>query len=88
MKLIQMTNGVSTAVASGSPINLGAIDRKATCGECDPFNTTDTSISINKSGYYLVSVDVNIIANMPSVALSPYNIKTACFCVYPFAINL
>lgn len=25
---------------------------------------------------------------MPSVALSPYNIKTACFCVYPFAINL
>lgn len=62
MKLIQMANGVSTAVASGAPINLGVIDRRATCGDCNPFNTTSTSITLNKPGYYLVSVDVNIIA--------------------------
>lgn len=77
MKLIQMANGVSTAIASGSPINLGVIDRKATCGECDPFNTTDTSIAINKPGYYLVSVDVNIIANIAgNVAIQLYDGST------------
>lgn len=62
MKLIQMANGVYTAVASGSPINLGVTDRRATCGDCNSFSTTSTSITLNKPGYYLVSVDVNIIA--------------------------
>lgn len=62
MKLIQMANGVSTAVASGAPINLGVTDRRAICGDCNPFSTTSTSITLNKPGYYLVSVDVNIIA--------------------------
>lgn len=62
MKLIQMANGVSTAVASGAPINLGVIDRRATCGDCNSFSTTSTNITLNKPGYYLVSVDVNIIA--------------------------
>lgn len=62
MKLIQMANSVSTTVASGAPINLGVIDRRATCGDCNPFNTTNTTITLTKPGYYLVSVDVNIIA--------------------------
>lgn len=62
MKLIQMANGVSTPAASGEPINLGVIDRRTTCGDCNPFSTTSTSITLNKPGYYLVSVDVNIIA--------------------------
>ena len=28
------------------------------------------------------------IANTPNLALNPYNINTASFCVYPLAINL
>ena len=74
MKLIQMANGVSTTIASGSPINLGVIDRRATCGDCNPFSTTSTSITLNKPGYYLVSVDVNIIASAAgNVAIQLYD---------------
>lgn len=77
MKLIQMANGVSTPVASGTPINLGVIDRRTTCGDCNPFNTTSTSITLNKPGYYLVSVDVNIIAGAAgNVSIQLYDEST------------
>lgn len=41
-----------------------------------------------KDNAFHIPLSSNIIANIPSVALNPYNIKTACFCVYPFAISL
>lgn len=62
MKLIQMSNAVSTAVASGVIINLGAVTRKEVLGDCNIFTNTDTSININRPGYYLVIVDANIIS--------------------------
>ena len=63
MKLIQLANSVSTVTASNTPINLGVVDRKVICNDIPEFTTTNTTITLNKPGYYLVAVDANIIAS-------------------------
>lgn len=68
MKLIQMANSVATLTNSNTPINLGSVDRREVCGDLNAFTTTTNTISINRSGYYLVSVDVNLTAGAVGVA--------------------
>lgn len=43
--------------------------------------------SANESAFH-IPLSNNITANIPSVAVIPYIIKTACFWVYPFATSL
>ena len=48
-------------------------------------------IAITKSANdnaFQIPLSNSIIANIPSVAVSPYKIRTACFCVYPLFISL
>lgn len=52
-----------------------------------PIATIATINIANDSAFHRLLFS-NMIANMPNVALKPYNIKTACFWVYPFAISL
>lgn len=70
MKLIQMSNNVLTAVVVGARINLGVVDRKIN-GDCNAFTNTDTTISINQSGYY----EVNVTANVVPTAAGVYTIQ-------------
>lgn len=62
MKLIQLANSTAQSVLTNEPINLGVIDRRVECN-CNVFDTTNTTITLNKSGFYLVSVDANVTAS-------------------------
>lgn len=68
MKLIQMANSTATAVASGEKVPLGVIDRREVCGDIDVFTTTDTTISLNRAGYYLVNVTATFVAGVAGTA--------------------
>ena len=62
MKLIQLANSISQSVLTNIPINLGVIDRRVECN-CNVFDTTDTTLTLNKSGFYLVNVTANVTAS-------------------------
>ena len=77
MKLIQLSNSVSTLTASATQINLGVVDRRVTCNDTPEFTTTNTTITLNKPGYYLVNVDANIIASIDgNLAIQLYDGST------------
>lgn len=62
MKLNQMSNSTPVAIATNSAIPLGTIDRRDTNGDCNVYSTNANSITINKPGYYLVTVNANIVS--------------------------
>ena len=64
MKLIQMANSIANPVVASDRINFGLVDRRIN-GNCNTFTNTDTTISINQSGYYEVNVSANFV---PSAA--------------------
>ena len=52
-----------------------------------PIATIAITSNANDKAFHM-PLSSNIIAIIPSVAVTPYKIKTACLCVYPFAISL
>lgn len=83
--LIYTTNAVPTAVAPGSKVPVGYIQRRLGCD----YNVNTNSIHINKAGYYIVDfattitadaagdVKFNLVQNGETIASATESIATA-----------
>lgn len=59
--LIFVKNSGAQAVALNGTINLGSIARRHNCNQCNPaIDLNGSGITITKSGYYDVDVDVTV----------------------------
>lgn len=57
MKLIELSNITPQTTAIGTPVNLGNIDRKLSCGcNANAFVVNGTTITLTLSGYYLIDL--------------------------------
>lgn len=64
MKLIELANITAQTTTAGTPINVGTIDRKITCG-CNgdtAFQTGANTLTIAQCGYYLIDITAVVTA--------------------------
>lgn len=64
MKLIELSNTTPQTTAIGTPVNLGSIDRRISCGNNNvtAFQVAPTTITLALTGYYLIDLTAVVTA--------------------------